>query len=182
MNVIHITAHSVCHELLMTNCIDAEELSLLGCYALFLVPSSPIFITLMMEALSSSESLVLTRATRLNIREDAILHTHRRENLKSYVLTQSLERLVTDRMIECKNSNPGKIRNFHFLILGRLALWPTQPSCPNGAGGYFVQDKPAVTRNWQLNSKQYRNEVVGLRYVRFQLSWLWLWRMSPSGI
>jgi hypothetical protein len=51
------------------------------------VPSSPSLVTLMMEALNSYGTSVLTRATQRNIQEDGIFYSHRRENLKSYTIS-----------------------------------------------------------------------------------------------
>jgi hypothetical protein len=50
------------------------------------VPTSPIHVSLVMKALRSSLTPVLTKYTRHNIPEDGILHSHRRENLKSYII------------------------------------------------------------------------------------------------
>jgi hypothetical protein len=62
-----------------------------------IVPTSPIPVTLMMEALSSSTTSVLTRATRRNIPEDAILQSH----VLFYVL--SVFAWLTEERAEKKN-------------------------------------------------------------------------------
>jgi hypothetical protein len=53
------------------------------------VPGLLILVTMMMEAIHSSEMLVLTTATWRNIPEDGILHSHCCENLISYIALTS---------------------------------------------------------------------------------------------
>jgi hypothetical protein len=81
--------------------VVTEESRLLRCNAVWLnvlqllvtaniVPSQLILVTLMMVAILSSETSVLTRTTRLNIKEDGILPSCCREKLKAYNIIQGM--------------------------------------------------------------------------------------------
>jgi hypothetical protein len=73
--------------LVRTHVSEELSLSIIRVHRLLVmanVPSSPILVTVMMGALSSSVTSVLTRTTWRHIPED-ILRSHRRENLKSYI-------------------------------------------------------------------------------------------------
>jgi hypothetical protein len=64
-------------------------------------PFSAILVTLIKEAQSSFETSILTRATLRNIPGDAILHSQRRENLKSYN-KRSVQKLETHKFKDPK--------------------------------------------------------------------------------
>jgi hypothetical protein len=77
------------------------------------VPSSPILVTMMMEELRSSETSVLTRATRCNIPEDRTHHSDRRENLKSYVALTGWTRNLSPVRYEMGFYIPDDILHSH---------------------------------------------------------------------
>jgi hypothetical protein len=61
------------------------------------VASWQILVTLMMEAIDSSVTVVRTSVTQCNITEDSILHKHLHEIFKSYIMRVSILVVVLQR-------------------------------------------------------------------------------------
>jgi hypothetical protein len=85
-------------------------------------------VTLMKEALSSSETSVLTRTTRRNIPEGGILHSHRSENFEALKGEHSRE-LVIIANVEERNVSVAKqdAVEWQFLANTAINITPTEP-------------------------------------------------------
>jgi hypothetical protein len=102
----------------------------------------------MKEALCSSETSVLTRATRRNIPEDAILHSHRRENLKSYILNNLIPKAT--HWIWAANIQGEEVR-----VQNAVSVSSTQLCQTYGASRSYQFPPPSCAKLTELRSYQF---------------------------
>jgi hypothetical protein len=117
------------------------------------VPSSSILVTLMMEVIRSSETLILTRAMQCNIPEDGIIRSHVCENLKSYMTMKEFinvslfQFICTSFNSTCKGHTIPQVDS-HWLPTVAVQAWSQLRSyeicgAQSGAGAVFqVLDFP----------------------------------------
>jgi hypothetical protein len=105
-------------------------------------PTSLILVTLILKALRSSEKLVLTRSTRYNIPEHAGLHSHRRENLKSYIVQKDI--------LYCSFPRRSSGQSFWLQTQRPLVRFPALPdflsSSGSGTGSTQARDDRATLK------------------------------------
>jgi hypothetical protein len=129
-----------------------------------------------MEALSSSETSVVKRATQHNILEDGILHSHRRENFKCYKdlsLFSAQPKLGSHNVMVGGSSSSFRIRRVHYILrptqgTSNTMLQVYEVPRPEASMSLDSLSKGIFTKNfWQdkTGAASYTHAEDNVRYI-----------------